>query len=351
LVILALIVPPAVIRESVTAMPETVPNSVKGAFMSLSCFGTRVILIGMLVAIAGAGFCQDYPNKPIRIVTTTIGGGNDFTSRLIAQGMSGAFGQQLIVDNRGGVLAADILAKAPPDGYTLGVNDGSLWIIPLFVKASYDPVRDFSPISLMTREVNVLTVNPTVPAGTVKELIALAKAKPGELNYGSGPTGGLPHLAVELFKVMASVNIVRIPYAGGGAALVGVMGGQVQMAITSANSVSPHVKSGKLKALAVTSLQPSSLVPGVPTLAAAALPGYEYLSTSGMFGPAKMPAAVVGRINREIAQAVNRPDIKEKFFSAGIEAVSSSPEEFADSIKSERAKVGKLIADAGIKVD
>ncbi len=239
--------------------------------MILPRFSVWMFSFGIM--FLGAGFVsgQNYPTKPVRIVTSGIGGGNDFVSRLIAQGVSGPLGQQVIVDNRpSGVIPGDIVAKAPPDGYTVLIASGSLWILTLLQdNVPYDPVRDFAPISSIDRDSNVLVVIPSLPAKSVKELIALAKARPGELNYASTATGASGHLSAELFKAMAGVNIVRIPYKGNAQAFTDLIGSQaqVQLMFPSAGSVATHVKSDRLRALAVTAAQPSALFPGLPTVA------------------------------------------------------------------------------------
>jgi tripartite-type tricarboxylate transporter receptor subunit TctC len=305
--------------------------------------------VGLMVLGAGVVSGQAYPNKPIRIVTAAVGGGSDFTSRLIAQGISVPLGQPVIVDNRSvGISAPEIVAKALPDGHTLLF--GSFWIDTLLYKAPYDPVRDFSPITLATRSPNILVVHPSVPVKSVKELIALTKAKPGELNYGSGGPGSTPHLAGELFKAMAGVNIVHIPYKGSGAALLDVIGGQVQLMFATAASAMPQVKGGKLRALAVTSAQPSALAPGLPPVAGS-LPGYEATLILGMFAPAKTPGTIINRLNQEIVRVLNTAEAKEKFLNAAAEIVGSSPAELAGTMKAEMARWGKLIKDTGIKPD
>lgn len=314
----------------------------------------RFIAAMSAVAVLGAGVAsgQNYPSKPIHIVTSEPGGGTDFVVRLIAQGLTDGLGQQAIVENRGGgsgVIAGEMLAKAPPDGYTLLSYGSTIWLAP-FLRSSvpYDPVRDFSPVSLTDRSPNVLVVHPAVAADSVKELIALAKARPGELNYARAAAGGPPHLSAELFKAMTGVNIVPIPYKGGGPAVIGLVGGQVQLMFATAASAAPHVKSGRLKALAVTSAGPSALFPGLPAVAAT-VPGYEAAAINGVFAPAGTPAAVVNRLNRAIVQFLGRADVKEKFFRVGVETVGSSPAEFAATVKSEMVKWGKVIRDAGIR--
>ncbi|MBI3938454.1 MAG: tripartite tricarboxylate transporter substrate binding protein [Betaproteobacteria bacterium] len=292
---------------------------------------------------------QSYPNKPIRMIAPAIGGASDIAARLIAQSLSGTLGQQVVVDNRGSI-APEIGAKAAPDGYTLLSYGSPLWLSSfLRDNVPWDPVRDFSPITLTASSPNVLIVHPSLPAKSVRELIALAKARPGELNFSTGSTGALTHLTGELFKAMAGVNIVRIPYKGNGPALNALVGGQVQLMFANSGSVVPQLNSGRLRALAVTSAQPSALVPGLPTVAASGLPGFESVTIIGMFAPAGTPAELIERLNQEIVRVLNRVDVKEKFFRIGVEAVSSSPEQFAAFIKADMTKWGKVIKDAGIR--
>ena len=301
---------------------------------------------------AGAGFGQDYPNKPVRIVTAEGGGGADFMSRLIAQGLTVSLGQQVVVENRGGAsgaIAAQAVAKAPADGYTLLFYSNGIWTLPLLRDVPYDPVKDFAPLTLVAISPNMIVVHPSLPVRSVKQLIALAKARPGELNYSMGGTGTTPHLAAELFKSMAGVDIVRINYKGAGPALNELIGGQVQLTFATTASGMPHVKSGRLKALAVTSAEPSALVPGLPTVAASGLPGYESVASYGMFSTARTPAALVSRLNEEIVRVLRRAEVKEKLFNTGVEVVGGSPEGFAAMMKMEMLKWGKVIRDAGIR--
>jgi tripartite-type tricarboxylate transporter receptor subunit TctC len=236
----------------------------RGGVMLLSRFIAGMLPVGPILLAAGVVSGQDYPNKPVRIVTATPGGGGDFAARLIAQAISGPLGQPVIVDNRTTILAAEAVAKASPDGYTLVVQGNTIWITPLLLKTSYDMVRDFSAISLLLRETSILAVHPSLPAKSVKQLIALAKARPGELNYAASNIGAASHLAAELFKSMAGVNIVHIPFKGTSSAIAAVIGGEVQLTISTIAAVIPQVKPGKLRALAVTSAQPSVLAPGLP---------------------------------------------------------------------------------------
>lgn len=305
---------------------------------------------GSSLMIFGAGLvsAQDYPSRPIRIVTSAPGGGTDFASRQIAPELASSLGQNVIVENRAG--GAVQVFQAQPNGHTLLLAGTVFWIEPLFQKVSYDPVKNFLPVGLVSRQPLILVVHPSLPAKSIKELVALAKAKPGILNYSSAGTGSSGHLAGELLKVLAGVNIVRIPYKGGGPAMNDLIAGQVQMYFSNAASVMPHVKSGRLNALAVTSAQPSILVPGLPTVASA-VPGFETGAMQGVFVPAGTPAAIINRLNQEIVRVINKADVKERFFNAGVEAVSSSPAEFGAMVKSDIARTAKLIRDADIRVD
>jgi tripartite-type tricarboxylate transporter receptor subunit TctC len=303
----------------------------------------------------GAACAQDYPARPIRLVTAEAGGGNDFTARLIVQGLAGSLGQQVVIDNRGGAggaIAADLVAKARPDGYTLLLYANNIWIIPLLrSNVPYDPVRDFSPITWAAKSPNVVVVHPSVPVKSIHELVAYAKARPGELNYGSGGTGASTHLAVELFKSMTGVDIVRISFRGNAPALNALIGGQIQVMFATTGSAAPHLHAGRLRALAVTSAQPSVLAPGLPTVASAGLPGYESIQIYGVFAPTGTPAAIVKRLNQEIVRVLGRADVKERFLASGVETVGSSPGELAATMKSEIVRVGKVIKDAGIRAD
>jgi tripartite-type tricarboxylate transporter receptor subunit TctC len=309
---------------------------------------TFSILIAGTTAVSGDG----YPSKPVRIVTSEAGGGNDLQARLMARGIAGPLGQQVIVENRpSGVIPGDIVAKAQPNGYTLLLYNNTLWTGPLIQPAPYDPVRDFSPIALVARGPNVLVVNSAVPARSVPELIGLAKARPGELNYASSGTGATNHLAAELFKVMAGVDIVRIGYKGAGQALNDLIAGQVQVMFPTAGAAAPHVKAGRVRALAVTSAEPSILTPGVPTVAASGLPGYESIAIYGLFAPARTPGLIIGRLNAEVARVLNTADVGEKLAAVGMEGVGGRPEQLAATVKSEMERMGKVIKAAGIRMD
>ncbi len=299
---------------------------------------------------SSAGSVSIYPVKPIRILTTGVGGATDFASRLIAQGLTESMGQQVIVDNRASAaITGDVVAKSPRDGYTLLMMSASLWISPLLQDTSYDPVRDFSPINLVATSPTILVVHPSMPVKSVRELIVLAKSRSGKMNYAAAQIGSTNHLAGELFKSMARVNIVAVPYKGSALALNALLTGEVQLSFAPAGSVTGQLKSGRLKALAVTSAQPSVFFPGMPTVASSGVPGYEAESTYGVFAPAQTLAAIVNRLNQEIARFLVAPGVKEKFFGAGQEVVGSGPEQLGAKVKAEIIRLGKVIKDAGIR--
>jgi tripartite-type tricarboxylate transporter receptor subunit TctC len=259
----------------------------------------------------------------------------------------------VVVDNRGGangLIAFDIVAKAPPDGYTLLLHSSTLWVLPLMQKVPYDPIKDFIPVTQAATSPAILVVHPSVAAKSVKELIVLAKANPGTLNYASGTAGGTGHLAAELLNSMAGVKIVRVPYKGTGAAINDLISGQVQVMFANAATVTPHIKSGKLRALAITTAEPSPQYPALPTIATA-LPGYEAVAPYGIFAPAKTPMTIIKRLNQEIVRIISAADVKEKFLSVGVETVGNSPGEFAAKVKSDIVKWGKVIKDVGIRAD
>ena len=245
----------------------------------------------------------------------------------------------------------ETVAKAPPDGYTVLVYGSTIWITPLLQNTPYDPVTDFAPITLVAISPHAIVVHPSLPVKSVRELIALAKAKPGDLNYASLGTGTSTHLGAELFKSMAHVNIVRVPYKSAATQMADLLSGQVQMTFSTTGAAMPHVKSGRLRALAVTSAKPSALMSGLPTVAASGLPGFESGAIYVMFAPSGTPAAIISRLNQETVRYLNQADVKERFFSAGLEAVGSTPEELAAKMKSEMARLGKVIKDAGIRAE
>jgi len=305
----------------------------------------------MLLSGIACANAAEYPVKPLRIVTSEAGGGNDVPARIVAQGLTLALGQQVVIENRpSGVVPAEIVAKAAPNGYTLLFYNNALWTAPLIQATPYDMLRDFTPVSAVARAVNVLVVNSALPAKSVADLIALAKTKPGGLNYGSSGTGASNHLAAEMFRTMAQIEIVRVNYKGAGPALTALIAGELQLMFPSAGAATPHVRAGRVKALAVTSAAPSAVFPGLPAIAAT-LPGYESLAIYGLFAPAGTPPAIIVRLNTVIAQFLARADIQERFAAAGMDAAASTPGQLSASVQTEVARIGKVIRAAGIRGD
>jgi tripartite-type tricarboxylate transporter receptor subunit TctC len=257
----------------------------------------------------------------------------------------------VIVENRATTVSGVIAAKAAPDGYTLLLAANASWLGRFLQDMPYDAVRDFAPVSTVSNQPVVLVVHPSLPAKSVKELIALAKSKPGELFYGSSSTATVSHLAGELLKALAAIDIVRVPFKGAGPALIALFGNQVQLTFPTPSVVPQHVKAGRLRALAVSSLQPSPLLPDLPTMAASGLPGYEVVSRAGIFAPAKTPAHIINRLNQEIVRALASADVREKILALGSEPRGSTPEEFRNIIKADMTRMGKVIKDAGMRED
>ena len=302
-----------------------------------------------LISISSA---QTYPTKPLRIVTTVTGGSQDLTARILAPKLSETLGQQVIIDNRGGVLSMELVARSPPDGYTLLLASSSLWLSHfLRDNVAWDVARDYAPITLLVSSPNIVAVHPSLPVRSIKELIALSKAKPGALNYSSGQSGASSHLAGELFKSLASLSIVRIAYKGQGPAMLALVTGEAQLSFANAAASMPYVKGGKIRGLAVTSAQPSALAPGLPTVAASGLTGYESKAMLGMFAPAKTPPPIVGELNTHIVRTLNAPEVKQRLFDSGAEVIAGSPVELAAAMKSEMATTGSLIKQAGIRAE
>lgn len=313
-------------------------------------------VLGCAVLIAAGSphvQAQAYPDRPIRIVTANPGGGNDLLARLLQEPLSAATGQPVVIDNRGGGNGENTMRAVmsqPPDGYTLLVYSSGLWIAPLIQKVSWDPVKDFAPVIWMAKAPNVLVVHPSLPVRSVPQLVSLAKARPGELNYASGQLGAGTHLCAELLKAMAGVNIVRVVYKGTGAGVIATASGEMQLMFPAVGAVTSFLRSKKLRALAVTGAEPSRLLPGLPTMAEAGnLPGYESEAHYGVFAPVNTPAAVIDRLNAEILKILSIPAVEKRFFASGIEAVGGSPGKFDQKIRSDLVKWGKIIRDAGIE--
>jgi len=294
-----------------------------------------------------------YPTKPLRLIApSSPGSGVDIVARFYAQKLSEQVKQQVVVENRAGAganLGAEIAAKSAPDGYTLFMGTPAHAINPsLYRRLNYDIVKDFVAISLVSTGQYVVVVHPSLPAKTVPQLIALAKAQPGQLNYGSAGSGNATHLAGELFRSMAKVNIVHVPYKGSGPALVDLVGGQVQCMFSNLTAALPHIKSNKLRALAVTGEKRTPIVPELPTVAESALPGYAVTSWYGLLAPAGTPADIVARLNAETGRAMRAPDMKDRLASEGADPMPGSAAEFSALIKTEIAKWAKVIKQAGI---
>jgi tripartite-type tricarboxylate transporter receptor subunit TctC len=307
--------------------------------------------IAALLALGATANAQNFPTKPVRIIASQAGSSGDFVARVIASGLTPVLGQQVIVDNRGGgVIAGDLVAKSPPDGYTLLLYGNTHWLLPLMRKqVPYDAHKDFAPISLAARGVNILVVHPSLPVKSVKELVALAKARPGELNFSTAAPGTMNHLAGELFKYSAKINIVRISYRGSPSALAAVMTGETQLMFSPAAPAKPVIQAGKVRPLAVSTLKRSPAYPKLPTMDEAGLPGFEAVSHHGIFAPAKTPEVILVRLNQAIVQVLAQPEIDRKLTAVGVEAEGSTREQFAKLIQSEVAVMGKVIREAGIR--
>jgi tripartite-type tricarboxylate transporter receptor subunit TctC len=306
-----------------------------------------------LPALAGDA---KYPAKPVRIIVGFApGGGVDVPARIVAQRLNETFGP-VIVENRpghDGIVAGDYVAKSAPDGYTFVlVSAGHAMNSILHAKTlPYHPVNDFAPVSLVAQGPLVLVVNPSLPVKNLKELVALAKRQPGKLNFASSGSGGTMHLAGELLKTMAKVDIVHVPYKGGGPALTDVIGGQIELTFVGAPAAMGHIRSGRLKVLAVSSAKRAAALPDVPTVAELGYPGFEVAAWYGLLGAARTPPAYVNQLSAEIARAVNTPDVKEKLLASGIESVGSTPEQFTEHLKREIARWTPVVAKAGLKTD
>jgi tripartite-type tricarboxylate transporter receptor subunit TctC len=303
------------------------------------------------------GLAQAYPNHPIRlIVPFPPGGGTDIQSRIVGQKLAEALGQQVVIDNRpgaGGSIGAELAAKAAGDGYTLWSGQTSnLAINPtLLAKIAYDPVRDFTPISLYTTSQLVLVVNAGSPVKSVKDLIAVAKASPGRFTFGSPGTGTVGHLGGEILKQAAGIDLIHVPYKGASPALTDLIGGQIHLYLSSLPPAVAQIKAGKIRAIGVSSATRSPVLPDLPTIAESGVPGYDVTNWWGMLGPAKMPAEIVARLNREVVRILGLPDVKEKLAADGGDVAPISSERFAAFIRSELAKWSKVIKNAGIKPD
>ena len=311
------------------------------------------VTLGAFPALASA---QTYPQKPIRfILPFPPGGGTDTLGRIVGQKLGESLGQQVVIDNRPGAganIGAELAAKSPPDGYTIFMGNVAHTINEsLYSKLNYDLVRDFAPVTMLGLTANIVVVHPSVPAKSLKELIALAKARPGELNYASSGSGSSSHLAGELFKNMAHINMTHIPYKGGGPAVVNLISGEASVGFATMPSALPHVKAGKLRALAVTTSQRSQAAPDLPTVAEAGVPGYEASTWYCLLLPAGTPHDIVARLNTEMVKVLGHADVKNRLTGLGYEITTTTPEQLAAHIRSEIAKWGKVVKATGIHVD
>ncbi len=304
-----------------------------------------------------AAFAQDYPTKPVRmIVPFPAGGGVDMTARVIGARITEALGQQVIVDNRGGAagsIGMELAAGSKPDGYTLITSSaGPLAINPgLYASVPYDSIKNFSPVALVATEDYALTVHPSVPARSVNEFIALAKAQPGKVVYGSSAVGGVPHLAAELLQSMAGIKMLHVPYKGGGPAIAGVLGGEVNMYFPPYLVAAPHVSAGKLRVLAVASGRRAYIAPDLPTIAESGLPGYEAQGWTGVLAPAGTPQAIIAKLNAEIVRVLPLPEVSKLLGGNGSEFGKNTPEQFGDFLRAELDKWRTLIKALGVKVE
>jgi tripartite-type tricarboxylate transporter receptor subunit TctC len=317
----------------------------------------RFIILACCALVALPAYAQDYPRRPVRLVVPfPPGGGNDIVARAVAQELGKSLGQQFVVDNRagaGGAIGAELAARSPADGYTLFLGGvGSHVVNPsLHAKLSYDPIRDFAPVALIASAPSVLVVNPSLQATSIAEFTALAKANPGKLNYASNGNGSSAQLAAVLYESMAGVRMVHVPYKGVAPALVDLMSGEVQLMFGTLVAILPHIKAGRLRALAVTGRNRSALLPEVPTLAESGLPGYEAGSWYGILAPAGTPGAIVARLNAEINAAIRQPEVRERLAAEGAEVLGGTPADFASHIKAELSRMGKLMREAGVRME
>jgi tripartite-type tricarboxylate transporter receptor subunit TctC len=315
------------------------------------------ILIVGGITLCGPAAAQQYPAKPIRmIIGFPPGGGTDIVGRIVGQRLSEVLGQQILPDNRGGAsgqIAAELAAKAPPDGYTVMMaHIAAISILPALVaKLPYDPQRDFSPISLVAIGPNLLVVHPSVPVKSVKELVAFAKTRPGQLHYASPGAGTVQHLAGELFKLQAKVDMLHVPYKGSGQSIVDLIAGHVHLDFDSVPPVLPHVRSGRLRALAVTSERRFSILPDIPTVSEGGVPGFDMSTWWGLVAPSAVSKNIIARLQAETIKVLRQPDVKEKIAFAGADTVGNTADEFGAFIRSETAKYARIVKDANIKLD
>jgi len=316
----------------------------------------RFFLILLLAVLAGAVEGQTYPSRPIRlIVPFPPGGSNDIVARMVATQLGERLGQQVVIDNRGGaggVLGTDLAAKSPPDGYTLLLISVAYAFGPaLYKNLPYDPERAFAPVGILGSGAAALTVHPSLPVGTVRELITLAKAKPGALNYASAGVGSLQHLACALFMIQAGIDVVHVPYKGGGPAMADVIAGQAQIVMPSLIQVVPHIKSGRLRVLGTSGTRRSAVLPDVPTISESGVPGYEAHNWWGILAPAGTPAPVIGKLHKDLTRVLSSRETEKRFETEGAEVVRMTPAEFGGFISAELVKWSRVAREVGIKAE
>ena len=319
--------------------------------------GSTIVLILLAFALPALAADDSYPSRPVRLIAPfSAGGGVDIVARLLAQRLSDKWGQQVIVDNRTGatgIIGTEIAANATPDGYTLLMGNAATHAVnvSLFKKLPYDAVKDFAPITLIGRVPEMLVVHPALPAASVKDLLALARAKPGELTFGSAGAGSPPHLAGELFQSLGKVRFVHVPYKGSAPALADLIAGQINMYFSNILSAVPYVKAGRLRGLGVSSAKRSIVAPDIPTIAEAGLPGYEDYNWYGVLAPKGTPKAIVGKLNTDIVQVIRSKDIEERLTRDGAEVIASSPSEFASFIRDEIQKYAHVVRQSGLRAE
>jgi tripartite-type tricarboxylate transporter receptor subunit TctC len=320
----------------------------------------RLAAAGALFALATSAFAQgasNYPSKPIRIVVPFAPGGtSDVLARAIGQKLNEMWKQPVVVDNKpgaGGNIGAELVAKADPDGYTLLLLDvGTLTISPaIYPKLGYDPIKDLAPITMVAVSPHALVVHPSVPANSVKELIAWAKANPGKINFASAGNGTAVHLAGEQFKLMTGIDMVHVPYKGGAQALTGLVGGEVNMTLNGLLATLPHIKSGKIKALAIASKTRSTALPDLPTVSEAGVPGFQSGSWQGLLTAGATPKDIVAKLNKAVVEVLNSPELKERMAAQGADVVGDSPEQFGTFLRDEKVRWAKIVKDSGVKVE
>jgi tripartite-type tricarboxylate transporter receptor subunit TctC len=315
---------------------------------------SRLLAIaGMALALTGAAAAQDYPSRPVRIVVPFAPGGlNDILARTVAAGLTDRLGKQFIVENKtgaGGVVGSELVAKSPPDGHTLLIVSIAHAVNPSLYKLPYEPLKAFAPISIFASSPNALAVNPDLPAKSLKEFIALAQSKPGDIQYGSGGIGGSLHLGMELFKLVAKVDLLHVPFRGAGPAVIDAAGGHTKAIVATVTTLAPHVKSGKLRGLAISGKARSRVLPDMPTMDEAGLPGYEAGNWIGLVAPAGTPDAIVARLNKEISAIQDSDEFKKRLEDDGADIVKMTPAEFGGYMERELDKWSRVVKEAGIK--